>query len=156
MGAERHSATRILIADDAVSSRELLRTILERQGYEVMEAEDGAQAVDKAPKFAPHMVILDLQMPRLDGYSTAIALRKIPAFASIPIVALAAARPGVHLGHAHAFWLPRGPDHNPNPEPGRRPHGFAGRSRVQGMDASQGRAVCFWLCCPGRDWRAKP
>lgn len=78
-----------------MSSRELLRTILERQGYVVMEAEDGAQAVDKAPNFAPHMVILDLQMPKLNGYSTAIALRKIPAFASIPIVALAAALPEV-------------------------------------------------------------
>ena len=72
-----------------------MRTILERQGYVVMEAVDGAQAVDEARDFAPHLVILDLQMPRLDGYSTAIALRKIPAFASIPIVALAAALPEV-------------------------------------------------------------
>jgi CheY-like chemotaxis protein len=94
-GAELPSARRILIADDAVSSRELLRTILERQGYVVMEAEDGEQAVHEAPNFAPHLVILDLQMPKLDGYSTAIALRKIPAFATIPIVALAAALPEV-------------------------------------------------------------
>jgi two-component system, OmpR family, alkaline phosphatase synthesis response regulator PhoP len=94
-GAERPSARRILIADDAVSSRELLRTILERQGYVVMEAVDGAQAVDEAPNFAPHLIILDLQMPKLDGYSTAIALRKILAFASTPIIALAAALPEV-------------------------------------------------------------
>ena len=94
-GAVLPSARRILIADDAVSSRELLRTILERQGYIVMEAVDGREAVDQAPQFAPDLVILDLQMPRLDGYSTAIALRKIPAFASIPIVALAAALPEV-------------------------------------------------------------
>jgi CheY-like chemotaxis protein len=78
-----------------VSSRELLRTILERQGYEVMDAVDGEQALDEAPNFAPHLVILDLQMPKLDGYSTAMALRKIPAFASIPILALAAALPEV-------------------------------------------------------------
>ncbi len=95
MGTELPSARRILIADDAVSSRELLRTILERQGYVVMEAVDGRQAVDEALNFAPHLVILDMQMPKLDGYSTAIALRKIPAFASIPIVALAAALPEV-------------------------------------------------------------
>ena len=60
-----------------------------------MDAVDGEQAVKQAPNFAPHLVILDLQMPKLDGYSTAIALRKIPAFASIPILALAAALPEV-------------------------------------------------------------
>lgn len=60
-----------------------------------MEAEDGEQAVDKALDFAPDLIILDLQMPKLDGYSVAMALRKIPAFAHIPIVALAAALPEV-------------------------------------------------------------
>ena len=88
-------ARRILIADDALSSRELLRTILEGAGYQVMEAVDGQQAVEKAPEFAPHLVILDLQMPKLDGYSIAVALRKLPGFAEIPIVALAAALPEV-------------------------------------------------------------
>jgi CheY-like chemotaxis protein len=90
-GAERPSAIRVLIADDTLSSRELLRTILERCGYEVSEAEDGEQVLQKALGFAPHMIILDLQMPKLDGYSAAIALRMIPAFKRIPIVALAAA-----------------------------------------------------------------
>jgi CheY-like chemotaxis protein len=90
-GAERPSAIRVLIADDTLSSRELLRTILERSGYEVSEAEDGEQVLQKALGFAPHMIILDLQMPKLDGYSAAIALRMIPAFKGIPIVALAAA-----------------------------------------------------------------
>jgi len=60
-----------------------------------MEAEDGEQAVDKALDFAPDLIILDLQMPKLDGYSVAMALRKITAFAHIPIVALAAALPEV-------------------------------------------------------------
>ena len=93
--AERSLARRILIADDASSSRELLRTILEQQGYEVMEASDGEQAVFEAAGFAPHLVILDLQMPKLDGYAAAIALRKIPGFERIPIIALAAALPEV-------------------------------------------------------------
>jgi CheY-like chemotaxis protein len=60
-----------------------------------MEAVDGKQALDEAPNFAPHLIILDLQMPKLNGYATATALRKILAFASIPIVALAAALPEV-------------------------------------------------------------
>lgn len=60
-----------------------------------MEAADGEQAVEKALDFYPDLIILDLQMPKLDGYSVATALRKIPAFASIPIIALAAALPEV-------------------------------------------------------------
>jgi len=85
------AAARILIADDTLSSRELLRSILERSGYDVVEAEDGEQALERANAFQPHVVILDLQMPRLDGCSTAMALRKIPAFGLTPIVALTAA-----------------------------------------------------------------
>ena len=75
-GAVLPSARRILIADDAVSSRELLRTILERQGYIVMEAVDGREAVDQAPQFAPDLVILDLQMPAFDGFQVMKALRE--------------------------------------------------------------------------------
>jgi two-component system chemotaxis response regulator CheY len=94
-GAERPSTVRILIADDTLSSRELLRSILESSGYEVDEAEDGEQVLERAVAFAPHLVILDLKMPKLDGCSAAMALRKISAFERIPIVALAAALPEV-------------------------------------------------------------
>jgi CheY-like chemotaxis protein len=90
-GAERHSAARILIADDTLSGRELVRSILEDCGHEVAEAEDGEQVIAIAILFDPHLVILDIHMPKLDGWATAAALRNIPAFASIPIVALSAA-----------------------------------------------------------------
>lgn len=92
---ERPSAGKILIADDALSSRELLRVILERSGYEVVEAANGLEVVDKVAEFIPDLVILDLQMPKLDGYSAAVSLRKIPGFPGVPIVALAAALPEV-------------------------------------------------------------
>lgn len=61
----------------------------------MLEAENGEQVLEKAPGFEPDIVILDLQMPKLDGYSAAIALRKIPALERIPIVALAAALPDI-------------------------------------------------------------
>jgi len=83
-------AKRILIADDTLSSRDLLRSILESSGYEVVEAEDCEQVIGRATAFMPHLVILDLQMPQLDGCAAAAALRKIPAFEKTPIVALAA------------------------------------------------------------------
>lgn len=83
-------AKRILIADDTPSSRELLRSILESSGYEVVEAEDCNQVIERAATFQPDLVILDLQTPQLDGCAAASALRKIPAFSTTPIVALAA------------------------------------------------------------------
>src|SRR6202012_2578204 len=82
---------RILIADDATSSRELLRSILEASGHGVEEAENGQQVLPTTEPFRPHLVILDLQMPRLDGYSTAMALRKMPVSRRMPLVALTAA-----------------------------------------------------------------
>jgi CheY-like chemotaxis protein len=80
-----------LIADDTASSRELLRSILETCGYIVEEAQDGQQVLEVVESFGPHLVILDLHMPRLDGYSTAAALRKMLVFQRLPIVALTAA-----------------------------------------------------------------
>lgn len=82
---------RILIADDTASSRDLLRSILEANGYVVEEAQDGQHVLEIIESFGPHLVILDLHMPRLDGYSTAAALRKMPLFRQLPIVALTAA-----------------------------------------------------------------
>ncbi len=82
---------RILIADDSASSRDLLRSILEANGYVVEEAEDGQQVLEIIESFGPHLVILDLHMPRLDGYSTATSLRKTAIFQRTPIVALTAA-----------------------------------------------------------------
>lgn len=89
--ADARLATRILIADDTLSSRELLRFILEDSGHEVAEAEDGEQVMANAVTFEPDIAILDLQMPKLDGWSTFAALGRNPAFKIIPIVALTAA-----------------------------------------------------------------
>ncbi len=84
-------AKRILIADDTVGSRDLLRSILEASSYVVAEAGDGEEVLVKVGPFNPHLVILDLHMPKLDGYATALALRQMQDFADKPIVALAAA-----------------------------------------------------------------
>ena len=86
-----HETRRILIADDTASSRDLLRSILEANGHLVEEALDGQHVLEIIESFGPHLVILDVHMPRLDGFSTATALRKIPTFQRLPIVALTAA-----------------------------------------------------------------
>lgn len=81
---------RILIADDKATGRELVRTILENDGYEVFEASDGLEAIEKARQVHPDLMILDLHMPRLDGFGTVAALRQDASFVSTPIMALTA------------------------------------------------------------------
>ena len=81
---------KILIADDKATSRELLRTVLERQGYEVMEAADGEEALQKALAELPDLILLDLQMPRRSGYEVLGELRKDARHATLPIIALTA------------------------------------------------------------------
>ena len=81
---------KILIADDKATSRELLRTVLERQGYAITEAADGEEALQKALAEPPDLILLDLQMPRRSGYEVLRELRKDPRHAEVPIIAITA------------------------------------------------------------------
>jgi len=81
---------KILIAEDRPSSRELIRTVLEGCGYAVSEASDGRQAVEVAKRENPDLLIVDLQMPALDGLGVLAELRRDERFADVPIVALTA------------------------------------------------------------------
>jgi CheY-like chemotaxis protein len=80
----------IVIADDRPSSRELLRIVLERAGYDVIEAQDGEAALVAIRSHKPDLLLLDLQMPRLDGYGVLNAIRQDPALATLPAIALTA------------------------------------------------------------------
>lgn len=82
--------TRILVADDKASSRELVRTVLEHCGYQVIEASNGAEAVEIARASEPQLILLDLLMPALDGFGVVQKLRSDHRFALTPIVALTA------------------------------------------------------------------
>jgi two-component system, cell cycle response regulator DivK len=81
---------RILIVDDHPESLELVRAILEHAGYHVTEALDGNEAVAVALRCPPDLVLLDLQMPGMDGFATLRAFREEPQLNSIPIVAVTA------------------------------------------------------------------
>ena len=81
---------KILVAEDRTSSRELIRTVLESSGFEVIEAVDGQEALDKAAVTDVDLVILDLEMPKLGGFEVVAALRKEKRFMTTPILALTA------------------------------------------------------------------
>ena len=80
----------VLIADDRATSRELVRTVLEKCGYLVVEACDGIEALLNARESKPDLIILDLHMPRLDGFGVIQALRREQEFAATPVMALTA------------------------------------------------------------------
>jgi DNA-binding response OmpR family regulator len=77
---------RILVADDEEKNRKLLRDILELQGYEVLLAEDGQQAVDRVLAEPPDVILLDIMMPKLDGFAVCRKLKTDPRSAQIPIL----------------------------------------------------------------------
>jgi PAS domain S-box-containing protein len=79
---------RVLVVDDGAENRELVRLVLEEVGLKVDDAENGQVAVDKVKLHAYELVLMDMQMPVLDGYDATIALRKLGF--ELPIVALTA------------------------------------------------------------------
>ncbi|MDH3998520.1 MAG: response regulator [Desulfuromonadales bacterium] len=76
----------ILIVDDQPSLRQMLRFALTAHGYEVAEAEDGVDALDRLAKDSFDLLIVDWQMPRMDGLELIRQLRDQPAYALLPIV----------------------------------------------------------------------
>jgi CheY-like chemotaxis protein len=81
---------KILVADDNMASRELIREVLELSGYEVMEAADGEAALERARAGLPDLVLVDIQMPRLDGYGVLREVRADARLSSVRVVALTA------------------------------------------------------------------
>lgn len=81
---------KILLVEDEDALRRVMRDLLERDGYIVSEARDGVQALDQVDRHAPDLIMLDLNLPHLDGYGVLKQLRSRPATARIPIIVLTA------------------------------------------------------------------
>src|SRR5437016_3179288 len=78
----------ILIAEDSADSREMMQVLLETRGYRVIAANDGMHAVEVALSSRPDLVLLDLELPKLDGLSVTRNLRVDPKFKDVPIIIL--------------------------------------------------------------------
>src|SRR6266852_285043 len=83
-------ARKVLLVDDEDSLRRVVKDLLERDGYIVSEARDGVQALDQVDRVGPDIIVLDLNMPGLDGYGVLSHLRSRPATADIPVIVLTA------------------------------------------------------------------
>ena len=81
---------KILIVEDNEDSRELVVKVLRNKGYEMVQAADGEEALEKAVAEKPDLILLDISLPKLNGYEVAKKLKAMEEFQEIPIVALTA------------------------------------------------------------------
>ena len=88
--AERAHPARLLVVEDEAANAELLRRLLERQGWSVAHAANGQEALDAVAGERPDLILLDLMMPEMDGLEFLERLRRNPAAVSIPVVVLTA------------------------------------------------------------------
>ncbi len=88
--AGRGAGTCVLLVEDEERLRRVMKDLLEREGYTVAEARDGVQALDQVDRLAPDVIILDLNLPGIDGYNVLTQLRSRPATRAIPVVVLTA------------------------------------------------------------------
>jgi two-component system alkaline phosphatase synthesis response regulator PhoP len=110
-------AYKILVVDDEPTIVRLMEFILARQGHEMLVAVNGEEALEKIRVHAPDLVLLDIMMPRIDGYEVARAVRNDPATAALPIIMLSAKaqeediRKGVEIGVDEYITKPFSPEH---------------------------------------------
>ncbi len=91
---------KILYVEDHPAQRDILAQMLELGGFEVETAADGKEGVEKALSWLPDVILMDLRMPRMDGFEAIELIRKNEATANTPIIAISAWASGKHRKRA--------------------------------------------------------
>jgi two-component system cell cycle response regulator DivK len=84
------AAATILYIEDDFQNRVLVRRILEASGFAIMEAEDGKTGLKLAERFVPDLILMDINLPEIDGYEVTSRLKQMSALAQVPIIAMTA------------------------------------------------------------------
>ena len=79
---------KVLVIEDTADNRRIIRLLLERVGYEYVEAVDGAAGIEAARRERPDLILMDIQLPVVDGYEATRRLKADPELKSIPIIAV--------------------------------------------------------------------
>jgi two-component system cell cycle response regulator DivK len=79
---------RILVVEDTEDNRQIIRDLLTSAGYEMIEALDGAEGVSMAAEHKPDLILMDMQLPVLDGYEATRRIKADPTLAHIPVIAV--------------------------------------------------------------------
>jgi len=84
------SGVRVLYIEDNSENRLLVRRVLEAEGYSILEATDGPSGVETAVQEQPDLILLDINLPEVDGYELAGRFREMPSLKQVPILAVTA------------------------------------------------------------------
>jgi two-component system, cell cycle response regulator DivK len=79
---------RILMVEDTEDNRQIVRDLMESVGYVLLEAQDGAAGIQMAGEHQPDLILMDIQLPVLDGYEATRRIKSDPALKHIPIIAV--------------------------------------------------------------------
>jgi chemosensory pili system protein ChpA (sensor histidine kinase/response regulator) len=83
---EHRHVPMVMVVDDSVTMRKVTGRVLERNNFEVLTAKDGLDALEKMGDTVPDLMLLDIEMPRMDGYELATAMKADPRLRNVPIV----------------------------------------------------------------------
>jgi two-component system cell cycle response regulator DivK len=83
-----YMSKRILVVEDQPDNRQIIRDMLAETGYEISEAENGEEALAAIAKQRPDLILMDIQLPIMDGYTATRQIKANPTFRSIPIIAV--------------------------------------------------------------------
>jgi two-component system cell cycle response regulator DivK len=79
---------RILVVEDQEDNRQIVRDLLSTRDYEITEAENGEEAIASVAKYRPDLILMDIQLPVMDGYEATRRIKADPSLSSIPIIAV--------------------------------------------------------------------
>jgi chemosensory pili system protein ChpA (sensor histidine kinase/response regulator) len=98
-------APTVMVVDDSLTVRKFTGRLLERQGYTVMVARDGVEALEKLQEALPDVMLVDIEMPRMDGFDLTRNVRADPRLAGIPIMIISSRTADKHQNHARELGV---------------------------------------------------
>ncbi|MGB5324923.1 MAG: Hpt domain-containing protein [Pseudomonadales bacterium] len=98
--AESRDCPLVMVVDDSVTVRKVTTRLLEREGFEVITAKDGLDAIEKLEEVTPDIMLCDIEMPRLDGFEVVTRVRNEPRLANMPIVMISSRTGDKHTERA--------------------------------------------------------
>jgi len=97
----------VMVVDDSLTMRKVTSRILERHNFDVSVARDGVEALERLEERVPDLMLLDIEMPRMDGYELATAMRADPRYRDVPIVMITSRSGDKHRQRAFEIGVQR-------------------------------------------------
>ena len=100
-----HTQPLVMVVDDSLTVRKVTTRMLTRAGYQVVTAKDGVDALEQLEQFTPQVMLLDIEMPRMDGFALARQLRRDPKTQNLPIIMITSRTADKHRDYARQLGI---------------------------------------------------